>query len=182
MKNLVKLTFGLLLTGVFLSGCKEAEELLYVNFDADYETEFQITVPPASSAKLGVAGVFSLSETIDPTTNSDYLTYIDNIKEVDIEEVSGTFIQLSKDVYLTSGTISVTNDDYTATWNFADENIVQGTTLVLDNEQGQWDAMSNIMLGKKPFTVNLNGEIDEDDAEFTVLFKIMSEVTATPLN
>lgn len=182
MKNLFKIALGFLIAGVLFTGCKEAEELLYVNFDADYETEFDVTVSPNSGGKISVDGTFNISETIDPTTNTDYQTYIDNIKEVDIEEVSGTFLFLSEDIFLTSGSIGVSNDDHSALWTFANENIVQGTTLVLDNDQGQWDAISNIMLGKKPFTVNLMGDLDQDEVEFTVLFTLKSEVTATPLN
>ncbi len=181
MKNLSKLLLGMLITGVIISGCKEAEELFYVNFKADYETEFDVTIPPSSGGK-SINGTFSLTETIDPTTNEDYALYIDNIKEVDIEEVSGEFIVLSENINLQSGIISVTNNEYTATWNFEPQPIQQGTVLILDNNQGQWDAMTNIMLGKEPFTVSINGNVDEEDVTFTILFKLRSVVTATPLN
>ena len=181
MKNLTKLLLGMLFAGIIFTGCKEAEELLYVNFNADYETEFDVTVPPTSGGKIGTDGTFSLTETIEPTKNEDYKLYIDNIKEVDIQEVSGTFIELSEDISLKTGIISVTNQDYTATWEFGAQQIQVGTVLVLDNDQGQWDAMTDIMLGKKPFTVSIVGEIEEEDVTFTVLFKMKSVVTASPL-
>lgn len=180
MKNLTKLFLGLLFASVIITGCKEAEEIFYVNFDANYETEFDVVVPP-SGGKMGVDATFSVNETIDPTTNSDYLMYIDNIKEVDIEEVSGEVIAISKNVILQSGTISVTNNTHTATWSFTDEDVQVGTVLVLGNEDGQWDAMTEIMLGKVPFTVNIDGEVSDDDVDFTLLFKIKSVITASPI-
>lgn len=180
MKNLSKLLLGLIFASVLVTGCKEAEEILYVNFNADYETQFDVTVP-AAGGKTSIDGTFSVEETIDPTTNSDYNTYIDNIKEVDIQEVSGTILEISKNVILNNATISVTNNNYTASWTFNNEPITLGTTLALGNEQGQWDSMTEIMLGKAPFTVSINGQTDEDDVEFVVLFTLKSEVTASPI-
>ena len=180
MKNLTKLFLGLLFASVILTGCKEAEEIFYVNFNADYETEFEVNIPP-SGGKMGVDATFSVNETIDPTTNSDYLLYIDNIKEVDIKEVTGEVLLISKNVTLQSTAITVSNPSHSATWTFSDEDIQVGTVLTLGNEQGQWDSMTEIMLGKVPFIVNIDGEVDDDDVDFTVLFKITSVVTASPL-
>ncbi len=181
MKNLTKLAMALLFTSVIFTGCKEAEELLYVNFSADYTTEIDINVP-AAEGKTSIDGTFSESETIDPTTNSDYLKYIDNIKEVDIQEVSGEVLEISKNVLLQTGTIKIASNDYSATWQFNNVAIEQGTVLTLDNNQGQWDQVGNIMLGKIPFTVSIDGQTDEDDVEFVILLTLESDVTASPLN
>lgn len=181
MKNLTKLFLGILFTSIIITGCKEAEEIFYVNFSADYETEFDVIVPSGSVTKMGIDTNFTVNETIDPTTNSDYLKYIDNIKEVDIEEVSAEVIAISKNVNLQSGTINVSNPDNIATWEFTDIPVQLGTILVLDNDQGQWDKMTNIMFGKVPFTVNIEGQVDDDDVEFTLLFTLKSDVTASPI-
>jgi len=180
--NRTKILVGLFLTSIFFTGCKEAEEVFYVNFYADYETEFNIEVTPSSTNKGSIDGTFTLNETIDPTTNSDYLKYIDNIKEVDITEVSGEVISISKNVTLQSCTLEVTNPDNNATWSFTDEFIQLGTILTLGNDQGQWDEMTDIMFGKVPFTVNIAGAVDDEEVEFTVLFSLKSEVTASPIN
>ncbi len=180
MRNLANLFLGLLFVSVVISGCKEAEEVFYVNFPADYQTEFDITVD-ATGGKVSTNGVFNVTETIDPTTNNDYQTYIDNIKEVDILEVSGEVLTIDKDVMLKSTILNISNGDFEATWQFTDEPITEGTILVLDNNNGQWDAVGNIMLGKKAFTVTIDGETDQDDVTFTVLFSLKSYVTASPL-
>jgi hypothetical protein len=181
MKNLIKLTIGLLFASLIITGCKEAEELLYVNFPADYTTEIDISIP-SSDGKISTNGTFSESETIDPTTNSDYLKYIDNIKEVKIEEVTGEVLEISKNVLLQTGTINIKSNDHEATWQFNNVAIETGTVLTLDNNQLQWDQVSSIMLGKIPFTVSIDGQTDEDDVEFVILLSIKSDITASPLN
>lgn len=180
MKNLTKLFLGLILTSILVTGCKEAEEILYVNFNANYETEFDVVVP-SSGLKAGIDGTFTVNETIDPTTNSDYLLYIDNIREVDITEVSGEVISINKNITLQSVNLNVSNNSHSASWSFTNEAIQVGTILILDNDQGQWDEMTQIMLGAVPFTVNIAGEVDDEDVEFTVLFTLKSVVTASPL-
>ncbi len=181
MKNLSKLILGLLLTSVIFTGCKEAEEIFYVNFDANYETEFEVVVPP-SGGKMGVdKASFSVVETIDPSTNSDYEKYIDNIKEVNIQEVTGEVLTITKNVKLLTGTITVSNSKLSPSWTFSNIPIEVGTVLTLDNENGQWDDMTDIMLDKTSFTVNIAGEVDDDDVTFTVLFKVDSKVIASPL-
>jgi len=181
MKTLTKLFFGLFFAGIVLTGCQEAKEVLDVKFDADYEAELDVIVPGTTNFKAGIDGAFAINETIDPNTNAEYVQYIDNIREIDISEVTGEVLSISKNVVLETTTISVSNENYNATWQFTNEPIAVGTTLTLDNSAGQWDAMSSIMMDKKVFTVSLVGQTDEDDVEFVVLFKLKSEVTANPL-
>ncbi len=181
MKNFTKLILGFLFASVILTGCKEAEEILYVNFKADYDTSIDVNIPPTTGGKIGTDGTFSVNETIDPTTNLDYSKYINNIKEVDIKEVKAEVISITKNIVLQSVNLSVTNTDNAANWSFANEPIEVGTILTLGNEQGQWTSMTNIMLGKSPFTVKIDGATDEDDVDFVVKFSLKSEVTASPL-
>lgn len=181
MKKLARLFLGIFVAGIVLSGCQEAKEALDVKFNANYEAEFDVTIPGSKGVKAGINGAFSITETIDPNSNTDYVKYIDNIKEIDISEVTGEVLSISKNVILETTTISVYNENYDATWQFTNKPITVGTILTLDNSAGQWDAMSNIMLGKKVFTVSLVGQTDEDDVDFVVLFTLKSEVIANPL-
>ncbi len=180
MKNLSKLFLGLLLAGVVLTGCQEASELVDVTFPANYETELDVVVTPSTSAK-STNGVFSVNVTIDPTSDSDFAKYLDNIKEVNIEEVTDFIESVSLDITLTSVVISVSNDTYDATWEFVNLPITAGATHVLSNDNGQWDTIEKILLDKKPFNVSINGEANEDNAEFKLLLKILSNIIATPL-
>lgn len=179
MKNLKNLFFVLLFSSIVLTGCQEAEEILDVKFNANYETELDIVVP---SGTKSTNGTFEVNEIIDPTTNSKYLEYIDKIKDVKINELSGMVLSINKNVTLESTEISIYNESHNASWVFTNEPITVGTVLTLDNTSGQWDAMENIMLDKKVFTVSAIGQTDEDDVEFTILFTLKSEVTANPLD
>jgi hypothetical protein len=181
MKNLTKLFLGLLLGGIIFTGCKEASELVDVKFSADYETELNVTVVPSTGARA-VNGVFSVTETIDPSSDSDFAKYFDRIKGVDIEEVSGLILSVEPNITLSSTFISIYNDADTATWEYDSLPIIVGTVLTLDNDNGQLDAIELILLEKKPFTVAINGQADEDNAEFDVKLTINSTVLANPLD
>jgi len=177
MRNLTILLIGLIFTSILITGCKEAKELLYVYFSADYEAEVDINIPPGTS----VGGTFSIYDTIDPQTNFDYSQYMDNITEIEIESITAKFISVSKNVTLETCTIDVTNDINMATWEFTDVPIENGTELDLDNENGQWDEMIDIMFGKVPFIVHVYGTVNEDDVTFTIMITINTDITATPL-
>ncbi len=181
MKNLTKLFLGLLLAGVVLTGCQEAEELVDVKFPANYETELDVTVVPSTSAKA-TNGTFSVTETIDPSSDSDYAKYFDKIKAISIEEVSGLVLSVEPNITLTSTVITVSNANHTATWEYTNLPITVGTVLTLDNENGQWDAVEQILLDKDVFNLSISGQANEENAEFLVLITLMSNVTANPIN
>lgn len=177
MNNLKTIIIGLIITSLAIAGCKEAKELLYVYFSADYETEIDITIPPGTT----VGGSFSIYDTIDPETNFDYSQYIDNITEVEIESLTAVFTSVSKNVTLNTCTFDVYNDNNLAKWEFTDVPIEVGTELELNNDNGQWDEMVDIMFGKVPFVVHVYGTVDEDNVTFTIMFNIETNITATPL-
>jgi len=165
MKNLTKLAIGLLvLTGIIFTGCKEVTELTDVTGDK------------------GVTGGFSVSETINPADNPDYNQYLDKIKGVTINKVSGLVISINPNITLTSTTIRVSNESRSTSWEYINLPISLGTILTLDNDNGQWDVIEQILMDKKTFTVEINGQADADEAEFAVLLAIDSEVLANPLN
>ncbi len=182
MKNLTKLLLGLLLlTSITYTGCKQASELIDVKFTADYEDTLNVVVTPSTNAKT-TNGVFSVSKTIDPTSNSDFAKYIDKIKSINISEVSGLVISVNPNLTLTSAVINVSDANHTATWTFTNLPITVGTLLSLDNNDGQWDAIEQILMDKTPFTVSIVGQASEDNAEFSILVNIKSDVIANPIN
>ncbi len=182
MKNLAKLFLGLLLSGIILTSCEDVSDLADVKFPVDYEAELDVTVTPSSSIKA-INGVFSASEIIDPTSNSDYTKYLDKIKGVEITEFYAKILSIDPaDITLTSTVVSVTNDNYNATWEFIDLPITVGTVVTLNNDNGQWDSIEQILMDKDPFTVSISGEADEENAEFVILFTCNSEVLAVAFN
>jgi hypothetical protein len=182
MKNIAKLFIGLLLlTGIVFTGCEEVTELTDVKFPANYETELDVIVTPTAGDK-GVAGTFSVSETINPADNPDYSKYLDKIKGVTINEVSGLVLSINPNMTLTSTTIRVSNESRSATWEYTNLPISLGSILTLDNDNGQWTTIEQILMDKKTFTVEINGQADKDNAEFVVSLVIESDITANPLN
>jgi len=179
MKNLTKLFLSLLLVGIVFSGCKEAEELLDVKFDANYDTEINVTVVPGTKA---INGVFNESEIIDPNSDSQFAEYASKIKGIDIREVTGEIIFINPNVTLVSANLSVFNDNHSVTWTFTNEELTVGTILTLSNDAGQFDIVEDILMDKSEFTVTIDGQTIEDNAEFTFLFRLNSEVVASPLN
>ena len=179
MKNLTKLFLSLLLVGIVFTGCQEAEELLDVKFDVDYETELDVTVVPETKA---VNGVFSFSETIDPNSNSEYAEYASTIKGFDVNEISGRITYINPNVTLVIGNLTIFNENHSATWTFENEELAVETVLTLDNNTGQWDIVEEILMDTAEFTVTLDGETVEDNAEFTVLIKLNGVVIANPLD
>jgi len=180
MKNLTKLLIGLLLSGIIFTGCKEAEELTDVVLPVEYETDIDVTVTPGSINKA-TTGVFAATQTIDPTSDSDYKKYIDKIKSITVKEFSAEIISVNPNITLVSTVLSVVNETYNATWEFNNLDIVVGTIITLSNDNGQWDAINDIMLDKKVFTVNINGVASEDNADFVVRIILKSEIVANPL-
>lgn len=178
MKNITKLFLGLILVGLVVSSCDEADELLDVIFTADYETELDVIVTPETKS---TNGVFAVSETIDPYSNTDFAEYASTITNIDITEATGTIQFIEPDVTLISTNLTVSNGTRTATWIFSNIQLSEGTILILGNEDGQLDTLEDILMDQEEFTVSMTGETDVDNAEFTILISIDSEVTASAL-
>ena len=181
IKVLKKLTLILLLAGVVFSGCKEAEEPLDIKFTVGYEAEFEIVVPPATSHKADINGMFSETETIDPYNNSNYAQYIDQVNSVEVKDVNFEVLSVSKDVTLLSTKINISNANQSAVWEFTNIPLAVGTMLTLDNNSGQWEAIENMFKDKDIFTASIEGETDEDDAQFVLLLTIKTEFLSTDI-
>ncbi len=176
MKNLKYLLAGVFLTGLLFSGCKKAEEALDVKFDATYDADINVDVPPALR---NVA--FSKSTTLDPASDPNVSKYFDKIKKFEIQEITGEITSISKEVTLVTGTLSIYNENRNASWTLNNVPLTKGTVLTLDDSGGGWDTVSQILKDKQVFTVRVEGEVSEGDVSFTIKIKIKTKVTASPL-
>lgn len=179
MKNIAKLFLSLILIGVVISSCNEAKEVLDVKFVADYETELDVIVTPGTKS---TNGVFDISETIDPNSNSEYAQYASTITGINITEAKGTVQSINPVVNIVSANLTVSNATRTATWTFSNLEISEGTVLLLGNENGQRDTVEDILMDQDVFTVSMTGVTDVDSAEFNILISINSEISANVLN
>ena len=170
--------FAVLATVLMMGACKTVEDLNEVNFDADFKADLNCVVPPAS-LKSDINGAFSASETIDPLSDPDVEKYIEHIKSWNVASITAEIISVSKEgANLLNAEVKVFSDEYKAVWNIPAIPVAVGQKTTLDNGNGQWDAVNNILGEKKVFTVSVNGATDEDDITFTVRVTIKTKVTA----
>lgn len=176
MKNLKYLLAGVFLTGLLFSSCNKAKEALDVKFDATYDADINVDISPALR---NVA--FSESTTIDPASDPNVSRYFDKIKKFEIQEITGEITNISKEVTLVTGTLSIYNENRNASWTLNNVPLTTGTVLTLDDSGGGWDTVSQILKDKQVFTVRIEGEVSEGDVSFTINIKIKTKVTASPL-
>jgi len=179
MKITSKLLLVLLLVGIVGTGCKK---LLDVKFKADFVTNLNAVVP-ATTLKAGVDGTFTVTETIDPKSNSTFAQYANKIVDLQILEVTAEIVAISKPVTLVNGSLTVTTEDHAseAAWSFTNEDLFVGKKLTIGNENGQFSKVRNMLKDMKTIIVTLSGTTDQDDVTFTLKVTYKTEVTANPL-
>lgn len=182
MKKLIAIISALFLFSIVFTACDEddAEDLADVTFNVEYSKDLNLVTEAKGGLKAGIDGTFSVQDTIDPFSSGDYDKYSDNIKEVKITEVKGEVTSINKDFTLVQTNLEVTSG-YVAEWSFTDVAVTTGTTLSLDNANGQWDEVEKMLDQGTPIALFLYGETDEDDVEFTMKVTIKAEITANPL-
>jgi len=165
---------------IISDGCSKMENLLDVTFNVEYSANLEAVVPPLENFKNSL-GHFSASATIDPISNNDFQQYADKIKECQITSISARVVEISKQLTLEHASIAVFSSTRQTSWSFTDEVITVGKTLTLDNENNQWDVIQNILEDQNSFTIDLVGQTDVDDVQFTIEITIKSRITANPL-
>jgi hypothetical protein len=179
--NKLKNLFPILILLIFTStSCNKLEELLDVTFSTEYSVELNAIIPPSNHLKEA-QGNFSASATINPNSNSDFSTYANKIKEIEITSITAKVISISKQVTIEMANISVSSGDLNTSWNFSNEVITAGKILSLGNDSNQWGKVQDILENLNTFTVFLDGTTDVDDVEFTIEVTINSKITANPL-
>jgi hypothetical protein len=183
MRMKMKIFFAtILLSGILVNtGCQKVKSLLDVKFDANYTVNMDMTVPPASGTIKTVQSSFEGSASIDPTSNSEVQKYIHLIKSWHVTGLTGTFKNVTKEAVLESGTLTFSGDGHTATWTFKNVSIKNGGTFSMENTNGQWDELDQILSSKKKFNITIQGKTDIDDFSFRMSIEIKSTITANPL-
>ncbi len=171
--NYMKLSLSIFVIALmFAISCSKIAD---VNFDATYSANLECEVPPASR------GGFSAEDEIDPLSNSDVAKYIDNIKDFEIIELIADITAITKEVKLLSADLEIYSGSKKASWHIENVNLVLNESLILDNSNGQWDTVKDILSEKKTFYVSIIGQTEEDDVTFTIKVSISGKVTASPL-
>jgi hypothetical protein len=181
MKTLNQLLLLSLTTVLIYTGCEKTKSLLDVTFDADFDTNLNVVVEPAGDEKA-LNGVFYASAEIDPMSNNDFAEYAEKIKNIKVKSVVAEVTSISMPAVLLSADLTISSDGVDpASWAFANEDLHQGKTFTLGNENGQWDRVQAMLNNQNLINVVIEGSTDEDNLEFTLKVTIRTEVVANPL-
>lgn len=181
MKKLLTIAIISLLSVNLFVGCGALNDLADVTFNATYSTDLNVNVSP-TGMKAGIDGVFNVSSTIDPLSDTEFAKYANKIKKVEMVEATAEIVEISAPIVLQSATLSASSTGFTtASWSFANETLVVGKKLTLGNESGQFTNLQNILNSKNVFTVRLQGQSDVNTGTFKVKVTYKTKITANPL-
>lgn len=161
---------------VIVAAC--SKDLLDVTFDANYKVD----LPVAVTAAKGETYSFSVSDSIKPGSDAEVAKYLDRIKSWEMTGIDGKFKDLSENFKLISGTLKVSAGTESAEWTFANIDVVEAYNMVLNNDNGQFDYINNLLSSKKDFKVELSGVTDKKDINYNVELNLKTQVTANPLD
>ncbi len=177
MKKLYTFPLVLLVAITFLA----CEDLADVTFTTDYSAVIEADVPASVKSGDEITATFSVSDQIDPNSDEDFEKYSEKIKDIDITDIKGIFLETSKTVMLDHAVVRVVYGGYEASWTFQNLEVTMGKELDLGDYTDNWTTVENILNEKEEFSVWLEGETNEDDFQMKLEVTIESEVTANPL-
>jgi hypothetical protein len=175
MKKLV-LLFSVLMLMAGFSSCNKIEEATTVEFTASYDADLQIDLNSRSAD-----GSFSAFATIDPASDSEFNKYIKNIKDISVESITGRVVYTDPEFILESADLRIYNDSHSAEWTYSEVPIYTGTSLIMGNEEGQWDNVSKIANSKSVYNLSLIGSVNVDELSCTIRVTITYKVKASAL-
>ncbi len=176
MKKITVLLSTVLMIGVLFSGCNKAKELLDLKFKVNYDTDLTVSVPEGSRNLT-----FNKKLTVDPVSNPTVEKYIDKIKDIEILELSAEVTSISKNIILVTGQLDIYNDTRSTGWSFENVEIKKGAKFDLNNDNGQWDVLSDILMDQEVFTEEMTGEVDQGGVTFSLKIKMRTKITVNPL-
>jgi hypothetical protein len=179
MNSTIKILFTVLLfTG--LMSC----ELLDVEFDTNLSSDLNINVEDTGT-KSGINGYgYTASTTLDPLSDEDIKEYKDKIDDYSLNSLTATVISVSKpDVKLMAGTFfEIYDSEDNARWTLAsDFDVEVGAEYTLDNTEGQWGTVRDILKRNSVFTIASAGEASANNVTIVFEVSIGATVTANPL-
>jgi len=179
MKSTIKSTFALL----FFTGLMSCE-LLNVDFDTDLSSDLNINVEDSGTKSSINAYGYTASTTLDPLSDEDVKEYKDKIEDYDVKSLTATVLSVSKpDVKLLAGTyFEIYDSEDNVRWTFtSDFIVVPGAEYTLDNSDGKWETVRNILKRNAVFTVASVGEANTNNITIVFEVSIGATVTANPL-
>jgi hypothetical protein len=161
---------------ITLVSCDKVNDLNTINFDADFSGDLDCSTVGASAR---MAPSFGGSVEIFPTDDPNVNIYLSNIQKYDIQSVKATVTSMSQEnVTVTTAYLLIRNFQYQAQWDWQNELLTTGKTITLDNQNGQWDTVGNILKDGQEFTILITGDADFSGVTFTIRVDIETKVKA----
>lgn len=167
---------GIILAGMLFSSCNKIKEGLNVKFNVNYENSMNFNVPDGSRTMT-----FSKSVNIDPFSSSVFEKHYDQIKKIEIVSLSAEVTSVTKEVDVISTTVNVSNDNRSAQWTLENIPLKVGTVFDLNNDNGQWNVITEIMKDKNVFTEKVEGEVSEGGVQFKLKVRIKTKITVNAM-
>ena len=166
----------MMVVSVVLTNCDKINDLNTINFDADFSGDLDCSTAGTSARMVpSFGGSVEIVPTEDPNVN----IYLNNIKKYEIEAVKATITSMSQEnVTVTTAYLLIKNFQYEARWDWQNELLTTGKTITLDNQNGQWDTVSDILKDGQEFTILITGEADFSAVTFTIKVDIETKVEA----
>jgi hypothetical protein len=186
MKNLGIVALVILLSASFTS-CEKIKGIFDVDVETNLSGDLDINIPESASKATGNYE-FESSAVIDPTDNPDVADNADRIKEITADGIIATVTYVSvgdqstDDLVLFKGTtFSIENSTTRASWTLQNEWPIQkGTELALEDVQGIYGEVSNMLTTLEPFEVTCKGAASLKGISITIEIDINTTVTGNP--
>jgi len=165
-----------ILAVVIVTAC--SKDLLDITFDVPLKSDMNVNIAKGAKAN----GTFDIKDTIILTDNEDITKYHANIKKWVVSGASGTFSTLSTNFKLIDCVINISSEGNVAEWTFQNLDIQEGTKVVFDNSNGQFDRVNLMLASKKPIYISFSGTTDQTGIDYKMALELLTKVTASPLN
>lgn len=174
----------LVATGLIFTGCNKIKSVADIPINVTFPATIGVSLNPTGSVvgQKTASTQFSESVTLDPTTNADVEKYANKIKEWQVKQVTGKFSNVTTPIVLDSMKLEVTSGNLTASWSFKNVTVDNGSTLTLDNADGQWDTINSILSTVNPFTITVTGATSSTvSCDFDVEVTVNTTIIVNPL-
>jgi hypothetical protein len=186
MKNLGIVALVILLSASFTS-CEKVKGIFDVDVETTLSGDLDIDIPESATKATGKYE-FESSAVIDPTDNSDVADNADKIKAITADGIIATVTYVSvgdqstDDLVLFEGTtFSIKNSTTTVSWKLSNDWPIQkGTELTLEDMQGIYGEVSNILTTLEPFEVICKGAASLKGISITIEIDINATITGNP--
>lgn len=186
MKNLGILALVILLSASFTS-CEKVKGLFDVDVETTLSGDLDIDIPE-SAMKAAGPYEFDTLVVVDPM---DYGDVAENEERIESIIADGIIARVDSvnigekdivDLVLTDVSFTISNESIAATWTKMEEWPIQvGSTLSLEDIQGIYDKVNEILTSVEPFTITCKGKSSLKGISITIVVDINCTVTGNPL-